>query len=112
MAKHSVMKRSLFSVVLALAVLVPSSAFATEVWSGWWRHSATPDACLRGASAAFTTAQLTAVYINNQTSMVSGRTPEYTAIATCIDNVAVLTVTGPNEQVAQSLYQRIQGTWQ
>jgi hypothetical protein len=97
---------------LALALLaVPALAHATNAWTGWWRHQDNAEACLRGASTAFATAQLTRIRVNPQTSVVSGFAGEYVANAICIDQSSTLTVAGPSEAVTHSLYDRIKNSW-
>jgi hypothetical protein len=97
---------------LALALLaVPALAHATNAWTGWWRHLDNAEACLRGASTAFATAQLTRIRVNSQTSVVSGFAGEYVANAICIDQSSTLTVAGPSEAVTHSLYDRIKNSW-
>ncbi len=97
---------------LALALLaVPALAHATNAWTGWWRHQDNAEACLRGASTAFATAQLTRIRVNSQTSVVSGFAGEYVANAICIDQSSTLTVAGPSEAVTHSLYDRIKNSW-
>jgi hypothetical protein len=99
-------------VALALCLLaVPALAHATNAWTGWWRHQDTADACLRGASTAFATAQLTRIRVNAQTSVVSGFAGDYVANAICIDQSSTLTVAGPSEAVTHSLYDRIKNSW-
>lgn len=98
--------------LLALALIAtPSFAFATNAWTGWWRHQADSAACMQGASVAFTAAGLTRVRVNNATSVVSGFAGEYVANAICIDRSATLTVAGPLEVVTHSLYDRIKSVW-
>ena len=100
-------------VALALCLLaVPALAHATNAWTGWWRHQDTADACLRGASTAFATAQLTRIRVNAQTSVVSGFAGDYVANAICIDQSSTLTVAGPSEAVTHSIYDRIKNSWQ
>lgn len=99
-------------VALALCLLLlPALANATNAWTGWWRHQDNAELCMRGASTAFATAQLTRIRVNTQTSVVSGFAGEYVANAICIDQSSTLTVAGPSEAVTHSLYDRIKNSW-
>lgn len=105
------MNRIVAACALALALAIPCSTFATESYVAWWRHSANSEACISGAQSAMAVAGMTDVHRLQDLPFVSGRAGEYVAVASCIDQVATLTVSGPTEPVAQSLLERIRASW-
>jgi hypothetical protein len=100
-----------FSLALLLGTIPAASASASQAWWTWWRHSATPEGCVSDAQAAFAVAGLTGVSTSTSSSAVSGHAGEYVAIAMCVDQVATLTVAGPEEATARALHDRVRGAW-
>ncbi|MBL8604661.1 MAG: hypothetical protein JNK72_22235 [Myxococcales bacterium] len=105
------MKKIVLGSLLCALVAVPVLAHATNTWTGWWRHEANAEACMSGAAAAYAVSHLTQVSINQGSHIVTGHAGEYVVVSICVDQVSTLSVSGPSEAVAHSVYDRIRGAW-
>lgn len=96
----------------ALFLLMPATAFAAPATSTvWWRHQGTPEDCVRAAQAAFAITNFNDITVDRRLDVVSATAGDYAVVAVCIDQAAVVSLSGPEPRVTEALWARIHAAW-
>lgn len=95
--------------ISSMLLFVAGAAWANGMESGWWQHTESANECAHHARSAFAATNFSGIE-QRQSALYASR-GQYTAIASCEETLATLTVIGPEARQATSLYQRLERAW-